>query len=93
MMLFLTLLFTVLSIVHGEELSQSTRNLCEAEIENILADPWNYSERYLDKVNEKLKEFSQLLFTPQANSIVSNFEREYGVTITLEQPFPICNCC
>lgn len=87
-MLLLSLLFTVLSLARCDSASVE---LCKAELNSVLADPWTYSEGYLYQISEKLKVFSGLLFTPQVDSVIANFEQEFGVNVELQQSFPACS--
>ena len=64
---------------------------CKAELQSILAHPQTYSENYLRTLSSRLAQFTNLLFTNQANSVASAFEQQYGVTVTLHSPFPTCS--
>lgn len=92
-MLLFSFLFTFLSLArcYSSSAEGSSAELCKAELSNVLADPWTYSEGYLYQISEKLKAFSPLLFTPQADSVIANFEQEFGVNVDLQQAFIACS--
>ncbi len=62
---------------------------CKFELESVLAAPNTFPENYLRLLSNKLSQFSELLFTSQAASVISSFEQEYGVTVSLQAPFPV----
>ena len=68
----------------------SSTEKCKFELQNVLADPQTYSQNYLRTLSGRLAQFTNLLFTNQANSIVDAFEQEYGVNVQLKSPFPTC---
>lgn len=61
---------------------------CERKLQGIIATPENCAEKYLRDLMRQLKTKRSLLFTPEADSVVQIFEQTYGVTVTLNQPYP-----
>lgn len=61
---------------------------CEQELQGIISVPENCAEKYLRNLMRQLKTKKSLLFTSEADSVVQNFEQTYGVTVTLNQPYP-----
>ncbi len=64
---------------------------CKIELNGIVATPMSYYENYLGFLSNELAEFSEILFTSQANSIATAFEQKYGVNVTLRSPFFTCS--
>lgn len=89
LLLTLVILLNVLGVSTEADLTQPTNwaNKCTSILQSIVEDPEVCAQKYLEKLNNELKKKTSLLFSPQANSIIENFEQTYGVQITVNSPF------
>lgn len=65
-------------------------NLCAAELQGMLFEPQTYAKDCMEKVANNFKSGSVLLFGPNANSYISAFEQQWGVSIVINEAQSIC---
>lgn len=70
---------------HGKQ--KNKYYYCARTLNKIIYQPEACGQAYLSQVNKNLKRYSPLLFTDQKDSIIANFEQQYGVSIETFSPF------
>lgn len=80
-----------IGVVGALAVSDEETSVCTKELAGIVAEVDTGPQIYLHNVSKKFKAFKRLLFTPQASSIVANFEQEFGVNVQLQSPFILCS--
>lgn len=85
--MFVLLLFVLLGCAYASVDELQEEKLCSNTLESTIYQPKSCGQEYLRRVNKDLKRSSALLFTPQRDSIVANLEQQYGVQITITEPF------
>ena len=68
--------------------SQCDSEDCSKTLQGIISKPNECAQNYLENINEKLKLQTPLLFGPQQQQVIDNFENTFGVTVTVNSPFP-----
>jgi hypothetical protein len=81
----------VVVILCGFALAHADSSKCSAELQGIVFEPQTYGKDYMTKVASEFNRGKALLFTAQADSYISTFEQQWGVTVTTESPFNICS--
>lgn len=90
-MLFLSLFVSLLSTTFAELVEVAADpSKCATELQGILNKPQTYSYEYMTKVAAQFRTGANLLFTPQSQSYIDNFQQQYGVSIAVNDPTNIC---
>lgn len=63
---------------------------CSTTLASILFQPNTLSREYLERIGEYFRFGSALLFTAQASAYVSQFEQEWGVSVSISVPSNVC---
>lgn len=90
-MLFLSLFVSLLSTTFAELVEVAADpSKCSAQLQGILNKPQTYSYEYMTKVAAHFRTGAKLLFTPQSQSYIDNFQQQYGVSVAVNNPTNIC---
>lgn len=88
LLLALTSTFAQLSTARNP--SSSAASKCATELQGLLHEPETFSRSYLETIAEKFRAGAEQLFTSEADSFVSKFEQQWGVTVSISDPTNIC---
>lgn len=88
LLVLLVVLLNVLVVSALNDLNGRTNwDKCALELQSIVKNSQNCAQKYLERLNKELKKKTPLLFSPQADSVIQNFEQTYGVQIAVNSPF------
>ncbi len=85
--MFKSLALTLLSALAAVE---AVSEKCTNELGGIVYEPQTYAREYMTKVAANFNLGRAALFTPQADSYISSFEQDWGVTIQVLDADSIC---
>lgn len=84
---FFVLLTCTSAAIDGLRKQKQKQKLCSRKLQLALYQPQICGQHYLNQLERKLRFYQPLLFTDQRDSIISGFEQQYGVQVTIREPF------
>lgn len=80
--LFFLLTFNF-SLIFAKSFTSHQENKCSRALDNIIYTPESCAYKYLDKLRKKFLLEAPLLFTPQIDSFIFNFENNNQISVTI----------